>query len=143
MSTLTIDEFRDRTRKLIRTGAMADVLLRVATSAGIYMQKRAKYRTTGGNPLHVKDGPLRNSITFAVENASARGITAIVSAGGSRVPYAAIHEFGGPIKTKTGKVVGHMPKRPYLAPSRRDAARVAPHDMIREVNAAFRTVNLG
>jgi HK97 gp10 family phage protein len=132
MSTLTPEEFSKRIGTLVRTGAMGDVLLRVATAASIYMDDRAQHHTTGGNPLNVRTGKLRLSIKHTVKG-NQLGATATVMAGGGRAHYAVLHERG----------IGGMPKRPFLKPSRDSASKRVPHDMISEVNAAFRTVNLG
>lgn len=43
-----------------------------------------------GDPLHVKTGTLRRSVTYRVDSS----ITAITGVAGTNVPYAKVHEFG-------------------------------------------------
>ena len=112
MATLTPEEFSARINRLIRTGGMMRVLAQVATETALTMDREAKMRTTGGNPLHVRTGKLRQSIKIKTE-AKANSVTAEVQAGGRRAYYARFHEFGE----------GRMPRRPFLAPARERAPR--------------------
>lgn len=82
--------------------------------------------------LHNRSGMLRDSIKLLRFYQLAPGgeATAVIGAGNKRVPYAAIHEYGGVIKPKTKPFlrfkIGEqwistkqvvMPSRPYLRPA--------------------------
>lgn len=96
---MTIEEFRDRLKEAVRTGAMSDAIVQTAHTLSIMMERRAKYNVTGGNPLNVRSGKLRNSIKPVVREIRG-GVRSGVQAGSKRVPYAHIHETG---KTRDGK----------------------------------------
>ncbi len=71
---------------------------------------KRKYLSGGSSDvLKVVTGRLRSSITPEVKES---GEDILVSLGTS-VPYARIHEYGGPI-LRRGKVVGRMPERSFL-----------------------------
>ena len=90
---MTIEEFRDRLKEAVRTGAMSDAIVQTAHTLSIMMERRAKYNVTGGNPLNVRSGKLRNSIKPVVREIRG-GVRSGVQAGSKRVPYAHIHETG-------------------------------------------------
>jgi len=118
---------------------MTNVLVRVANRAALAMERGGK-RKTSGVALFVRTGFLRNSIKPSTRK-TRTGVSAIIKAGSKRVPYAAIHEYGGVVKTRHTSFI--MPKRPYLAPSRASAAKGVPHDLIKEVRKSLRTVGIG
>ena len=132
MATLTPEEFSARLNRLTRTGGMMRVLAQVATETALTMDREAKMRTTGGNPLHVRTGKLRQSIKIKTE-ARANSVTAEVQAGGRRAYYARFHEFGE----------GRMPRRPFLAPAREVAISKLDQTLIDRTRAALRTVGIG
>ena len=207
MATMTIEEFRDRLKEAVRTGAMGDAILETGHTLAFMMERGAKGRTTSGNPLNVRSGKLRQSIKPSVREIRG-GVRAGIQAGSKRVPYAAMHETGktrdgrnvitpkkgkflripfpnGPATTKTGRdrfmsaimqggeahdVFQFVPlsgdrgmlvhkfsgqpwylllksvkihKRPFLEPSRKDAAKRLPRLLGLKVRKALRTVNLG
>lgn len=132
MATLTPEQFADRMDVLVRTGKMGQALTRVATRAAVTMRAGALMRTTGGNPLHVRTGKLRQSIKMDTTQ-KPPFYTATIQAGGRRAFYARFHEYGE----------GRNPKRPFLAPSLEDARKNLDADLMREAVAAFRTVGIG
>jgi len=136
---MTPEEFSTSIGTLVRTGEMTNVLVRVANRAALAMERGGK-RKTSGVALFVRTGFLRNSIKPSTRK-TRTGVSAIIKAGSKRVPYAAIHEYGGVVKTRHTSFI--MPKRPYLAPSRASAAKGVPHDLIKEVRKSLRTVGIG
>ena len=156
MATLTPEEFSARLNRLTRTGGMMRVLVQVATESATTMHREARLRTTGGNPLHVRSGGLRQSIKFKTD-AKANSVTAEVHAGGRRAFYASVHEYGKTITAKTpggylrfkgsrGWATGRsvtIPKRPFLAPAREVAIRKLDETLIDRTRAALRTVGIG
>jgi phage gpG-like protein len=207
MATMTIEEFRDRLKEAVRTGAMGEAILETGHTLAFIMERGAKGRTTAGNPLNVRSGKLRQSIKPSVREIRG-GVRAGIQAGSKLVPYAAMHETGktrdgrnvitpkkgkflripfpnGPATTKTGRdrfmsaimqggeahdVFDFVPlsgdrgmlvhkfsgepwylllksvkirKRPFLEPSRKDAAKRLPRLLGLKVRKALRTVNLG
>lgn len=108
MADMTIEEFRDRLKEAVRTGAMSDAIVETGHALAFMMERQAKHRVTGGNPLNVRTGKLRQSIKPTVKEIKG-GVRAGVQAGSKRVPYAAIHETGQTrdgsdrIKPKNGK----------------------------------------
>ena len=136
---MTPEEFSTSIGTLVRTGEITNVLVRVANRAAVAMHKGGR-RKTSGVALFVRTGDLRGSIVFDTRK-TRTGVSAIVSAGSKAVPYAAIHEYGGVVKTRHTSFI--MPKRPYLAPSRASAAKGVPHDLIKEVRKSLRTVGIG
>ena len=108
MADMTIEEFRDRLKEAVRTGAMSDAIVETGHALAFMMERQAKYRVTGGNPLNVRTGKLRQSIKPTVKEIKG-GVRAGVQAGSKLVPYAAIHETGQTrdgsdrIKPKNGK----------------------------------------
>lgn len=75
----------------------------------------------GGSPRK-RTGFLLNSLRQALDKSGSR--QGIRIGMGREVPYALIHELGGPIK-RNGVTVGHMPARPYLRPSLKEASGAA------------------
>ncbi len=129
---MSTEEFAERINKLVRTGKMGQVLSAVAAESALAMERGAKRRTTGGNPLHVRTGKLRQSIKPKTE--SKPGLyTAEVRAGGRRAFYARFHEYGE----------GRNPKRPFLAPARESAIKGLDATLIKRTRAALRTVGIG
>lgn len=132
MAILTPEQFAQRMDRLIRTGGMMRVLAAVAAETSVTMHREARLRTTGGNPLHVDTGALRNSIKKKTE-ARANVVTAEVQAGGRRAFYARFHEFGE----------GRMPKRPFLAPAREVGISKLDQTLIDRTRTVLRTVGFG
>lgn len=99
MADMKIEEFRDRLKEAVRTGAIGDAIVETGQTLAFMMERGAKYRVTGGNPLNVRTGKLRQSIKPTVRSIRG-GVRAGVQAGSKRVPYAAIHETG---QTRQGK----------------------------------------
>ena len=156
MAVMSTEEFAERINKLVRTGKMMRVLTQVAAESATTMHREARLRTTGGNPLNVRSGALRNSIKFKTE-AKANSVTAEVRAGGRRAFYASVHEYGKVIRAKNpgGYLrfkIGNkfittrsvtIPKRPFLAPARKVAIRNLDATLIKRTRAALRTVGIG
>jgi phage gpG-like protein len=156
MATLTPEQFASRMDLLVRTGKMGEALTRVATRAAVTMRAGALMRTTGGNPLHVRSGKLRQSIKKDTTS-KPPFYSATIQAGGRRAFYASVHEYGKVIRAKSpgGYLrfkIGNkfittrsvtIPKRPFLAPSLEDARKNLDADLMREAVAAFRTVGIG
>lgn len=156
MATMTPAQFSDKVQILVRTGKLGQVLAAVGADAATKMDEGAKMRTTGGNPLNVRDGKLRQSIRFGT-TVKGNTVTAMVQAGGRRAFYASVHEYG---KTITAKTPGGylrfkgsrgwatvrsvtIPKRPFLAPAREDAIKGLDATLIKRVRQALRTVGIG
>ena len=99
MADMKIEEFRARLKEAVRTGAMSDAIVGAGQDLAFAMERGAKRRVTGGNPLNVRTGKLRQSIKPTVRSIRG-GVRAGVQAGSKRVPYAAIHETG---QTRDGK----------------------------------------
>ena len=99
MAAMTIDEFRERLDEAIRVGAIGDAIIETGHTLAFMMERGAKQRVTGGNPLNVRTGKLRQSIKPTVRSIRG-GVRAGVQAGSKLVPYAAIHETG---RTRDGK----------------------------------------
>ena len=110
MATMTIEEFRDRLKEAVRTGAMGDAIVETAHELATIMNRGAKLRTTGGNPLNVRRGKLRGSIKPSVREIRG-GVRAGIQAGSKLVPYAAIHETG---QTRDGRNVITPKKGKFL-----------------------------
>lgn len=101
-------------RHVQRIETKAGPMLR-ATMERLAIQLQAHVQThklTGGDPLNVRTGRLRRSITYRVDTGP-QGIDGIV---GTNVEYAAIHEYGGTIVPKTAKWLT-VPLRAALTPS--------------------------
>ena len=96
---MTIEEFRERLDEAVRVGAIGDAIIETGHTLAFMMERGAKQRVTGGNPLNVRTGKLRQSIKPTVRSIRG-GVRAGVQAGSKRVPYAAIHETG---QTRDGK----------------------------------------
>lgn len=89
-----------------------DLILRASKKFAIESEAKAKQKyLSGGSPdvLGVRSGRLRSSITPGVKE---QGQSVVISMG-TGVPYAPIHEFGGPI-LRSGRVVGQMPERSFI-----------------------------
>ena len=99
MAAMTIEEFRERLDEAVRVGAIGDAIIETGHTLAFMMERGAKQRVTGGNPLNVRTGKLRQSIKPTVRSIRG-GVRAGVQAGSKRVPYAAIHETG---RTRDGK----------------------------------------
>tara|TARA_Y100001963_G_scaffold79464_1_gene110312 strand:+ start:94 stop:708 length:615 start_codon:yes stop_codon:yes gene_type:complete len=99
MAAMTIEEFRERLDEAVRVGAIGDAIIETGHTLAFMMERGAKQRVTGGNPLNVRTGKLRQSIKPTVRSIRG-GVRAGVQAGSKRVPYAAIHETG---QTRDGK----------------------------------------
>ena len=128
MAEMTVEQFSVRMKELVRSGDISKSLVRVADQLALAMERGAKRRTTGGNPLHVRTGKLRQSIRFATK-AKAGGVTATIQAGSRLAFYARFHEFGE----------GNNPKRPFLAPARESALKGAPHMLSKELSKTIRS----
>ena len=126
--TMTPDEFADRLNKMVRTGALTDVLVRTAHTLHQNMKTEAKFNVTG-KVLNVRTGKLRQSIDHhsGVKQVQ-RGVRAFVGAGGRRAFYAKFHERG---------------KRPFLAPARDQVIKTAPRVFEREALKTFKEAGLG
>jgi len=152
MAEMTVEQFSVRMKELVRSGDISKSLVRVADQLALAMERGAKRRTTGGNPLHVRTGKLRQSIRFATK-AKAGGVTATIQAGSRLAFYASVHEYG---KTITAKNTGGylrfqigdrfvttrsvtIPKRPFLAPARASAVKAAPHLLHKELAETIRS----
>ena len=110
MADITIEEFRDRLKEAVRTGALSNAIVETGHTLAFMMERQAKYRVTGGNPLNVRSGKLRQSIKPTVKPIRG-GVRAGIQAGSRMVPYAAIHETG---KTRDGNDRIYPKKGQYL-----------------------------
>lgn len=132
MATMTPAQFSDKVQILVRTGKLGQVLAAVAADASLAMERGAKRRTTGGRPLHVRTGKLRQSIKPST-TVKGNTVTAEIQAGGRRAYYARFHEFGE----------GRNHKRPFLAPARESAIKGLDATLTKRVRQALRTVGIG
>ena len=153
MAEMTPEEFSQRLKVAVRTGAIGDGMVRAANRIALRMDAIAKRRVTGGGSstrlLNVRTGALRGSIKWNVKRIRG-GVQASIQAGGSSggvlVKYARIHELGGTITTRRGKALSRpirIPKRPYLKPGRDAGARIARQVMTEEFRKSLRTVGIG
>jgi hypothetical protein len=99
MAEMTPEQFSQRLKEAVRTGALSDAIVGAGQDLAFAMERGAKRRVTGGNPLNVRTGKLRQSIKPTVREIRG-GVRAGVQAGSRRVPYAHIHETG---ETRDGK----------------------------------------
>ncbi|MEI6730058.1 MAG: phage virion morphogenesis protein [Pseudomonadota bacterium] len=93
--------------------------------AMIDLSATIKQKLSGG-VLNVRTGTLRRSITQQI-NEDNSGVTGVA---GTNIKYAAIHEYGGQVKTRLGtgknppkpggKAYATMPERSYLRSSLKD-----------------------
>jgi len=104
-----------------KTGEYADKLEAAVTAGALLVENEAK------NKAPYKTGTLKRSIHHeTVEKSHDRVVVAV----GTNLEYAAIHEFGGTIESKTGYLVFQtddgewhsvssvqIPARPYLRPA--------------------------
>ena len=165
MATLTPEQFEQRMKIAIRTGAIADGMVRAANTIALRMDNIAQRRVTGGGSstrkLNVRTGKLRQSIKWKVKRVKG-GVQASIQAGGSAggavVKYARIHETGlpDPIVPTNGKYLRFkgskgwatvksvsIPARPYLRPGRDAGARIASQVLKKEFVKSLRGVGLG
>ena len=153
MAEMTPEEFSQRLKMAVRTGAIGDGMVAAANRIALRMDNIAKRRVTGGGSstrlLNVRTGKLRQSIKWKVKRIRS-GVQASIQAGGSAggavVKYARIHELGGDITMRRGKALSRpirMPKRPYLKPGRDAGARIARQVMTEEFRKSLRTVGIG
>jgi phage gpG-like protein len=88
--------------------------------------------TPGKSGLNNRTGALKASIKLAsfTQFSPNSGATAVITAGNQKVPYGAIHEYGGVIRPKAGQYLTFqvngrwvrvrqvtIPARPYLKPA--------------------------
>lgn len=95
-------------------------LVRAVKISAVAMQRAWKIRLSGPHgpmTLGVVTGRLRRSIHI---QASWDRLSALI---GSDMPYARIHEFGGPIRFKSGRVL-FLPARPHRKPAIDDVSEV-------------------
>lgn len=154
MAEMTPEEFSQRLKMAVRTGAIGDGMVRAANRIAVRMDAIAQKRVTGGGSstrlLNVRTGKLRQSIKWKVKRIRS-GVQASIQAGGSAggavVNYARIHETGEPLITmRRGKPLKKpikMPKRPYLRPGRDAGQRIARQVMTEEFRKSLRTVGIG
>lgn len=82
--------------------------------ASYLVMREEKLNLTGGNPLHVKSGRLRSSVTTEIERIK----DAVLGHVGTNVVYGPTHEYGAVIRNGFGRgVVITIPKRPWVAPA--------------------------
>lgn len=85
---------------IARVGARAgEVLTDSMNQAVLILQRGVKTDQLSGNPLKVRSGRLRSSISAF----TARTATGVEGTVGTNVPYARIHEYGGEITPKKGQ----------------------------------------
>ncbi len=126
--TMTPKEFADKLDRLVRTGEIGNVLMRVGHRLTNDMKTDAKLNVTG-KVLNVRTGKLRQSIDLhSGIRKTKRGVRSFVGAGGRRAFYAKFHERG---------------KRQFLAPARAKVIKTAPDILKQETIKAFRTVGIG
>ena len=95
-------------------------LLEPFTQAAIEEAHRIAFDNLSGRVLRPLTGALRDSLR-AESTVTPDGPQATLTAGSSRAPYAAIHEFGG----LTGfRYLTRIPARPYLRPALEEATRL-------------------
>lgn len=69
---------------------------RALLKSALLVERQVKLHLTGGNPLHVRSGRLRSSITHRLERIGGD----LAARVGTKLIYARIHEFGGIIRAK-------------------------------------------
>ncbi len=79
-------------------------LLRKINELSIRLEAHIKADKLSGNPLHVRSGDLRDSITHEVTQSGSSIEGKVFSSG--NIPYAAIHEYGG--------IIHHPGGTPYF-----------------------------
>ena len=110
---MDLNEFADRMRSAVRTGQLSEAMTQTAAQLAVKMDKQAKKHLTGGRPLHVRSGRLRQSVRFGIRPGRGR-VDAFVKAGSSRVPYAKSHETGEPAIIKPKGKYLRIPLPPAL-----------------------------
>lgn len=110
---MDLNDFADRMRSAVRTGQLAEAMAQTAAQLAVKMDKQAKKHLTGGRPLHVRSGRLRQSVRFGIRPGRGR-VDAFVKAGSSRVPYARSHETGEPAIIKPKGKYLRIPLPPAL-----------------------------
>lgn len=74
-------------------------MLAAMRTVTLYLQAYVQKKKLSGDPLKVRSGRLRSSITGIAKIVDSR----IVGIVGSKTPYSRIHEFGGEIRPKKGR----------------------------------------
>jgi phage gpG-like protein len=143
--TITIEQFNDRLKTIVRSGGLRKSMLTAALTLAKEGQRHAYFGVTnkpGG--LRVRSGALRQSLGGTAK-ATTQGVNVILSSGIGQgfgaVPYARIHEEGlrvqVPRHTRTmlfgrrvppfqvGPYSLKMPPRPFLKPALKHAAKHA------------------
>lgn len=115
---LTMDVWQERIRKAAQRGVYkAAVILQDAVKANLNLVRSPRHGPSAaapGEPPGKRTGTLGRSINIDdVGLAEANPRCRI----GTNLVYAAIHEFGGTISQREGRVTIHMPERPYFRPA--------------------------
>jgi hypothetical protein len=114
--------------KVLGTGGVRRIVLKVVQTAGLSAQAKAQAAVTGGNPLHTRSGRLRQSIGYRVQDQTNAVLLHLYAGGGGRgeVKYAASHEYGATIRPVRGKFLA-IPVGPALTGA--GVARFSPRDL--------------
>jgi hypothetical protein len=147
---ITIDQFADRIKRAVQSGAIASAMGTAAAGLAMHGQRRAVHFASvePGRPigLGVVTGHLTDSLAGEAEPFRG-GVDIILSTGGKSgygaVPYAAVHELGLTVNvpahkrtTLFGRTVApfnvgpysyKMPKRPFLQPAIEELETKADH----------------
>lgn len=121
---ITIDQFADRIKRAVQTGAIASAMGTAAAGLAMHGQRRAVHFASvePGRPigLGVVTGHLTSSLAGEAEPFRG-GVDIILSSGGvagqGTAWYARLHELG----------IGGMPKRPFLQPAIEELEEKADH----------------
>ena len=124
----TVKGDKELARKFDKAGKTMPKAVERAMWKCVYMvQRTAKRKVTGGNPLNVRSEVLRASILPEVKKIHGNEYEGRV---GTNVIYGKIHEYGATIRAKTGEYMTwpgatgwvkarevRIPARPWLNPS--------------------------
>ena len=110
-TTITIEQWRDRLARMVRSGAIRKGLEVAATTLAMEGQRHAAFGVTNApGGLRVRSGALRRSLAGITET-KGETVSVVLSSGGKSgfgaVPYARRHEEG----------THGMRKRPFLQPA--------------------------
>jgi phage gpG-like protein len=127
-------------------GKVHDALAATISSLALQLQKHVQVDKLEGQVLRHITGQLQGSIHGELSENSSDRITGRVYS--SNVAYAAIHEYGGPFRTRLGtgkgppkpggKAVAQMPERSFLRSSLADYRQKIIDDMSAAVRQAVR-----
>jgi len=127
----TVKGDKELARKFDKAGKTMPKTVERAMWKCVYMvQRTGKRKLTGGNPLNVRTGELRSSLSAEVNKIHGNEYEGRV---GTNIIYGKIHEYGATIRAKTGEYMTwpsgagwvrarevRIPARPWLNPALRE-----------------------